>query len=112
MENKRFLNVPLKVLNISYENNNLQNKTLKAMEELGEFSRVLLKLSGSVNSTAGIDNTNPDELLEESIDVYLCVVDIINHIAEEYGYTNSQIQDIIDKKVAKWEKKFLTKNEK
>ena len=80
------------------------NMVMKAMEELGELSTDLLKLSGyKVNSEdkAAIS----ENAKEEAIDGILIYINICNKL----GITKEEFIEIAGRKLNKWDSKHLTK---
>lgn len=74
----------------------LSQKTLKAVEELGELSRVILPYdSAFATNHRFIDK---DDILEEIIDTYLSIISI----AYTLDFSDEDIEEMIGEKTVKW----------
>lgn len=76
----------------------IDKRILKMVEELGELAGAQLCKDNSFNKSK---SSHPDTL-EEGVDALICDLDVL--FGSEYSL--EQIQEMIDKKVEKWAKKF------
>ena len=80
-----------------YENSTIKDRVLKLMEESGELSAEVLKISGYK-----VNNLSPDELrkkiLLESVD---CLVVIMNILITE-KYTKEEVIEMSNQQINKW----------
>lgn len=78
----------------------MSDKITKMNEELGEFSAVHLESIGYkyVKNKRSKEEIR-EHLLEEICDVQIMVMDIMNY----YNFTSEEINEMVDKKLDKWE---------
>ena len=74
----------------------LSQKALKTGEEFGELAKVVLPYDNAFATTHrfAVD----DQILEECVDVMLCVLSI----AYDLGYNNDDVESMMNHKAAKW----------
>lgn len=80
---------------------NLFARAGKLVEETGEFWQELLKYLGIANASASASG-KPEALAEEAVDVLINTLDILAYL----GLEDWQINEIIQRKCAKWERKL------
>ncbi len=76
----------------------LSQKVVKTMEEVGELAREILPYENADGAKHRF--SNPDSILEESVDAILCLLSI----AYETGATNDEIEKMLWKKAEYWNK--------
>jgi len=94
----------LEVSDLSKWTTSLCNRILKLSEESWELSQSYLKYSWSVNSSKSWWETK-EELIEESTDVLLVILDILNQIIETEE-DQQLFDEFLKKKAEKWKNKL------
>lgn len=83
------------------EDISVEQKLLKACEELGELSAAVLASTNSLNASASAE----DNVLEEGVDALICVLDVLF----ASGYEIDEINREIARKNTKWSKKIYSR---
>ena len=78
----------------------LTQKTLKLGEEYGELAQAVLSSEGVFG--CGYKNMTREEVLEEGVDVIMVAFSVL----EKAGFTQKQVQNMLEKKLIKWWKKM------
>lgn len=82
-------------------------KFMKLVEEVGELSQIMLAAEGLRNASYSLSKLTEDERLagveEEIIDSLICILDL----AHKVGLCDYEINNIIEQKTAKWERKLV-----
>lgn len=85
------------------DENPLYLKIIKLSEEAGEVSAAFLDLDASPNASASASTDNPrSAVIEEVCDTILVSMDILYSL----GATDTEIREMMDRKLSKWNKKF------
>ena len=90
------------------QNNSVENKLLKLGEEVGELNRAWLALVGANNASRDA-NKNEVEVMEEAIDVFIVIYDIIRNLEKKLNISQDKTEKILEKKIKKWYKKIQSK---
>ena len=80
----------------------LWQRVVKMLEEAGEAAAALLKKVGSANASASAE----DNLPEETVDTLINCLDILYM----QGYDDDMINEVIQRKCLKWERKLQARN--
>jgi hypothetical protein len=78
------------------DNKNLSQKALKVCEEAGELAKVVLPFDNADGTLHRF--VDKHKILEEVADVYLTAISV----AYDLGFTDDEINDMIDTKAKKW----------
>lgn len=90
----------LKFLSNQTSDTPIEMKMLKLMEEVGEASQALLKMSGQYNASDSAKIGSSD-FLEEIVDIFIILEDIIHRMDPE----KTKFDEIRGRKIDKWESK-------
>lgn len=81
----------------------LPEKALKLSEEVGELAQVVLAKIGATNVSKSGQSDNIDKkILEETIDVIIVALDLVNSL----NCPDFVFKDLINQKLSKWEAKL------
>lgn len=99
-----------KAIDADEGNVDLPDRKDKVYEELGEFVQAYLAWKGAKNASASAMRVKDKDaaVLEESIDVVLTGLDLTYAVAREIGADESDMQNMLDKKLAKWKAKQIS----